>query len=280
VRIFRSLLPFALLLALAIALPASAEAAAKPHYYLALGDSLSRGYQPGLGNTTAGYVDDVYKTLHAKEPSLKLEKLGCSGETTTTMIKGGICTYSAGSQLKAAEKFLKAHKSEISYVTLDIGANDVDGCVSGGTVNVTCVSKGLAAIKTNIRTILAGIRTADGGSVKSVGMTYYDPFLAAYLTSGGQQLAKLSVTLLHTFNSELTSAYGTHGFKTADVSAAFHSTDFTHTVTLPGVGTVPLNVGLICEYTYMCTKENIHPNPAGYQLIANTFLPVLVPVKK
>jgi lysophospholipase L1-like esterase len=87
------------------------------------------------------------------------------------------------------------------------------------------------------------------------------------------------VTLLHTLNHELTKAYRTHAFKDADVSKAFHSKDFTHTVTLPGIGTVPRNVGYICSYTYMCTQQNIHPNPAGYQLIANTFLPVLVPAE-
>jgi hypothetical protein len=27
----------------------------------------------------------------------------------------------------------------------------------------------------------------------------------------------------------------------------------------------------ICELTYMCSLQNIHPNVQGYQLIADTF---------
>ena len=32
-------------------------------FYLALGDSLSVGFQPGSGETTQGYVNDVYRTI-------------------------------------------------------------------------------------------------------------------------------------------------------------------------------------------------------------------------
>jgi hypothetical protein len=63
-------------------------------YSLALGDSLAIGIQPssgGLMPTSQGYVDDLYALLRLRAPSLLLQKLGCSGETSTSMIYGGEC---------------------------------------------------------------------------------------------------------------------------------------------------------------------------------------------
>src|SRR5205807_484447 len=99
-------------------------------FYLALGDSLSRGAQPNTaGKTVAGhhgYSDQLFAVEKKKIKHLKLVELGCLGESTTTMINGGKCKYAAGSQLKAAVKFIKKHKKDIAFVTIDIGANDVD----------------------------------------------------------------------------------------------------------------------------------------------------------
>ena len=71
-------------------------------YYLALGDSLAQGVQPNAAGvsvmTRDGYPDQVYASLHASRPGLKLVKLGCPGETTASMINGGICRYRDGSQ--------------------------------------------------------------------------------------------------------------------------------------------------------------------------------------
>ncbi len=49
--------------------------------------------------------------------------------------------------------------------------------------------------------------------------------------------------------------------------------------TLPGAGTVPLNVARICQWTWMCAPPpvgpNIHANAAGYQVIAAAFQQVI-----
>jgi lysophospholipase L1-like esterase len=97
---------------------------ASPHpFYLALGDSLARGVQPdSTGHsviTDQGYVDDVYADESANVPRLQLVNLGCPGESTTTMINGGICTYAAGSQLAQAVRFLKQHAAQTQLVTID-----------------------------------------------------------------------------------------------------------------------------------------------------------------
>ena len=68
--------------------------------------------------------------------------------------------------------------------------------------------------------------------------------------------------------------YASGDVEVADVAAAFSTTDFTTQVQLPGVGTVPLNVARICQWTWMCAPPpvgpNIHANDAGYHVIADT----------
>ena len=67
----------------------------------------------------------------------------------------------------------------------DIGANDVDGCVSAAGVDNACVAGGIAAAGTNLRVILGALQAADPG-VRVVGMNYYDPFLAVWRQGTGR----------------------------------------------------------------------------------------------
>jgi lysophospholipase L1-like esterase len=243
-------------------------------YYLALGDSLAAGYQPAhgsvpAGDTDEGYVNDLYAELPgAADGSLQLNNLGCSGETTTSMINGGICDYPEGSQLNAAVAFLEAHPGQVKYLTIDIGANDVDKCAPGGSIDAACVLQGVDTIAKNLNTILAALKKADGGARLSIGMNYYDPFLQ-YWTTGlqGQLVATASVALLVAINAAEQTLYSLYGFKIADVFSAYKSANFSST-TLFGT---PVNVQTICTLTYMCSVQNIHPNAQGYQVIASAF---------
>src|SRR5262249_5211889 len=112
--------------------PAQLRAEPEPTYYLALGDSLARGVQPNAAGvsveTPDGYPDQVYAALRPSRPGLELVKLGCLGETTTSMIRGGICRYPDGSQLAAAAAFLQAHRGRVLLVPPDIGAHDPEHC--------------------------------------------------------------------------------------------------------------------------------------------------------
>ena len=259
-----------LVVALGLALPAAASA--KTTWYLSLGDSLARGVQPNAAGTSVptahGYTDDIFKAERRKIPGLKLKKLGCPGETSTSMISGGICHYSGGSQLTAARKFLRTHK--VAFVTLAIGANDVDSCLKGGSIDVSCVGGGVAAAGKNVPKIVARLRASGGRSLRMVGMTYYDPFLALYAQGASyQSLALASVALADTFNSTLSRAYKKARFKVADVATAFQ----THNQAPSG--SLPTNVAQICALTWMCAPAprgpNIHANATGYKLIAATF---------
>ncbi|MDT4937463.1 MAG: hypothetical protein QOG80_1134 [Pseudonocardiales bacterium] len=250
-------------------------------YYLALGDSLSVGYQPVPapgGDTNQGYADQLRPKLQAAHPfeNIVLVKMGCSGETTGTMINGGKCLdgrYPLGSQLAQAESFLRTHGTAVKYVTLDIGANDVDGCATGALgIDPVCVAQGTATIVQNLHTIVQGLRAADGGKPRSVGMSYYDPFLAAWLTgTQGQAVALASVTALIGINSAEQTEYSGAGFGFADVFGAFKSTTFSTNMTVAPYGKLPTAVAEICRWTYMCSLGNIHANPTGYGVIATAF---------
>jgi len=251
----------------------------QPRYYVALGDSLSVGYMPDANGvnheTNLGYADQLYFMERFSMPKLHLVKLGCPGESTSTMISGGVCAYSDGSQLAQAEAFLQAHQDQVAFVTIDLGANDIYKCATGGTIDPACVAGAFQAVGTNLPQIVTGLRAAAGTGVPIVGMNYYDPVLASWLQGpAGRQLAQASVAVLDQYDTLIESVYGAFGYPTADVESAFKTTDFTM-VWSPKYGTVPTNVLLICRLTWMCAVPpvgpNIHGNPLGYWVMANAF---------
>lgn len=257
--------------------PALAHAAAPQPTYLALGDSLAVGVQPNASGTDVptpyGYADDLYAQLKMRMPTLSLAKLGCSGETTLSMIQGGCGNYPVGSsQLDAAVSFLQNPNNQVVLVTLDIGANDVDGCVTLTTgINQTCVTNGFASVGSNLPVILRELRQAAGPHTPIVAMNYYDPFLAAWALGGsGPALAVESLTAATEFNVILETIYHVFGVPVADVAHAFSTYNF---APIPSED-LPVNVFLIVAWTWMATGPSgpdIHPNAAGYAVIAGAF---------
>ena len=264
----------------------SAGSHAKPvpaSYYLALGDSLSQGVQPAATGasveTPQGYPDQLYAALHPRHPGLRLIKLGCPGETSSTMIDGGICRYPGGSQLAAAVAFLRAHRGHLFLITIDIGANDLEDCGSQQNLIkvLSCFVTDVPGAVSRLATIMARLRTAAVPSVRMVGMSYYLPALAEWRDgSSGQAIAKLSERLEAGYNDLLEHVYADHGARVANVFGAFDTGDFGDQVTSTGIGKVPRNVALLCRWTWECTAPprgpNQHANTAGYGVIARAFL--------
>jgi lysophospholipase L1-like esterase len=250
-------------------------------YYLALGDSLSQGVQPNLHgasvSTPAGYPDQLYAMLQPSRPGLQLVKLGCAGETTGTMVHGGICRYAGGSQLAAAVGFLHAHRGHMSLITLDIGANDPGSCMTRPSVAqlATCVARFIPQATANLATIVRKLRQASPGT-RIIAMNYYLPALGAWRHGlGGKLLARASELVTDGYNHLLTQVYQANGVRVADVFSAFHTASFSPSVSVPRFGSLPLNVATICQWTWECTAgprgPNIHPNRTGYQVIAHAF---------
>ena len=82
------------------------------------------GDPANFSRTNEESAEQLLDIARVASPRLWLVKLGCPGETTVTMIAGGICSYDHGSQLDEAVAFLRAHRSFVAFVTIDIGAND------------------------------------------------------------------------------------------------------------------------------------------------------------
>jgi len=284
---YRVLSALAVAAALAVAVAGCSGSPSVRHrppvsYYLSLGDSLAQGVQPDAAGTSVetrrGYADQLYAALRVQHPGLRLIKLGCPGETTVTMMRGGICHYRGGSQLAAAISFLRAHRAKVSLVTIDIGANDADGCVTRLTFAnfASCLAKSVPQVTTNLTKILARLRQADPKG-RIIAMSYYLPALAQWRDGlVGQAVARVSELAIAGYNTLLNHVYQTYAVRVADVFGAFHTSDFAQQVTVPGLGRLPRNVAAICQWTWECAAPprgpNVHANPAGYQVIAGAFL--------
>jgi lysophospholipase L1-like esterase len=254
---------------LAVPTPALADGDTNAvHYYISLGDSLAAGEQLPTNQNFGdeGYADQLYAIEQATIPNLKLVKLGCGGETTTSMIvpvpvvpqglyegRGAHyhCNFPHGSQLKEAVSFLRAHRGFVSLVTIDIGGNDIFS------------PDGITAVQTNLPVILTALREAAGPGVPIVGMNYYNPFVVEWFSNPASLQDHIDGIV--SFNDLLEGIYAAAGDPVADVESAFSTTD-----TAP-VGGVPLDVLRICQWTWMCTAGNIHPNTDGYGVIAQAF---------
>jgi lysophospholipase L1-like esterase len=248
--------------------------------YLSLGDSLAAGIQADENGanveTRDSYTDQLHRRLTRVLPGLRHIRLGCSGETTTTMLNGGICEYEHGSQLDEAVAVLQASRPLVLLVTIDIGANDMNRCLTPAGIDQACAARASATAGANLAEILQRLRAAARPFVLIVGMNYYNPYLAAWLYGPrGQELARATNQVLGQYNDTLEQVYSAAGVPVADVETAFDSTELERTEELPGVGVVPIAVARVCQWTWMCVppprRPNIHANTTGYGVIADAF---------
>jgi lysophospholipase L1-like esterase len=251
-------------------------------YYVALGDSLATG---GGATPGHGYVDDVFASAKRSIPGLSLKNLACAGDSTTRMINGGLChNYTTGNQLGDAKAFLSTHRGHVAFATIDIGGDDIT-CFAGNSLDVPCFQAGLQRVKTNLRQILAQLRSA-GGAVPFLGMTYYDPYLAFWLEGGaaGHAAARQSLGLVKQLNGALRRIYRRYGLRIVDGQAAFHTSNFGRDGSFDGQA-LPLNVDRICQWTHMCSfgpdiakalmHNGRHANDTGHGVLASAFDRVL-----
>jgi lysophospholipase L1-like esterase len=293
---------------LAALAPATALAKPKkpqPQYYLSLGDSLSVGVQPGpasdpghqqaIANTSQGYTNQLYALAKRRYKNLELVAAGCGGATTESFISGGkdtttnapcnplrklpyASTSAKTSQLAYAETFLRKHRGHVAFVTVEIGNNDLDGCATGGGIDLQCVSTGTADIKRDLPVIGKRLRKAAGPRVPIVGATVYDPFLQSWFNGeSGQGLAGASQSLAQSINQNtVIPAYGAANIDVAMIDEAFGTYTPLTQVNAQGL---PIAVANVCTYTWMCAPApigpNIHATTAGYGVMAKAFLAAL-----
>ena len=255
--------------------PSPAEATSHgKRYYLSLGDSLADSAQPN-GDLAHGYSEQLHAVLAATEPTLRLVKLGCGGESTVSMRFGSqdpatvlSCgsprdyrrLFPTGTQLAQAVKFLERHRGKVALVTIGIGANDLQhDDEQGNTVFCLFEDAGcdgrVAAMGDNLAIILGELRAAAGPDVPIIGMTYYNVFATLDDPSLDAGVAAA--------NAVLDTTYTAAGAPVADVAGAFHN------------GEQPLSAELVCAWTWFCTHGDVHPNTVGYGVIAEEFLEIV-----
>ena len=236
-------------------------------YYLALGDSLAFGFQFDKFNEnfpsvpasifSTGYVDALAGMLQEIRPGITTVNYGCSGETSHTFIQGG-CLYTAsgfplhdpydGSQLSAALTFLRAHRGQVSPITINLGTNDLNALTASCGSDLSCYFENGPAVLNNIATnldyILSQLRAA-APDAEIITFTNYD---VAFLFD--PRLAQLT----EAFNSVVVSTAAASSVRVADVFGAFNS------------GPQPTT---LCALTFVCTPlQDSHPTDLGYEVIA------------
>jgi len=249
-------------------------------YYLALGDSITFGYQgariaaevqaTGTVNPagfTTGVANDYLRILQVLRPGIQLVNYACPGETSTQFVSVSGCpTFSyqghafplhnafTGTQLAAALAFIAAHPGQVSPITVDIGANDVVQLLAacGGLSNVTCVASAFpAALKTfgqNLTQILGALRQAAPDASITV-LEPYNPYSVA---------APSSSILADAVNKVIVQVAAATHVHVADAYTPFNVN--------------PPQPQTICALTAFCTPlHDIHPTVAGYLRLAQTF---------
>jgi lysophospholipase L1-like esterase len=269
-----------------LAVPAGAQAA-KPerNLYVSLGDSYAAGYQPtapGVGTTTRnGFNYQVPGLAKPRGYKLKLVNFGCGGETTVSLLQrtqecgkglgpGGV-TYGGTTQLKAATRYIRAHRARVALITVSIGGNDVTACAREADA-ITCVANAVESINTNVTRIAKALRKAGGPKPKLIGTTYPDVILGAWVASPpNQALATQSVIAFQSLiNPALKKAYAAGKGKLVDVTAATGAyTPLDQLTDLPPYGPVPQAVAGVCTLTFYCQFGDIHARTSGYKAIAD-----------
>ncbi len=238
-------------------------------YYLALGDSMTYGVQPTKAKPGArpsdfktGYVDVFAVRLRKLAPQIKVVNYGCPGESTVTFTRGGCPAFTdgiklhdafRGSQLKAAVSFLRAHRGEVSPVTLTLWGNDwlpflLDTCKG----NVACVRKRgpavIASIGSRLASIVRQLRAAAPTSeIIVTGAWNPDP----------THLAQLA-PIYRSLDASIARAATSSGARVAKMLPVFNP---------PRNGQARL-----CSLTFICSKGDPHPTDAGYRVMAEAHM--------
>ena len=235
--------------------------------YVALGDSLAAGYQPGgteLRDTA--YPALAANRLEAAGADLTVENLGCSGETTTSIVEGGKCDFAAGSQLEQAESLL-AQAEDVALVTIDIGGNDLLRCVrEGADVDTACVAEGVKTVQKNLPTILERLRAAAGEGVPVLVLGYYNPWVAAKALDQPVKGVDAAAEAYTALSAAIEDAAEDTGTTFVGLDEAFATDDTTPTQV--NGRTVPENAARICTLTNICTVGDIHLTDEGAATVA------------
>jgi lysophospholipase L1-like esterase len=240
--------------------------------YLALGDSVTFGYQEPTVVPAPDYMDAAsfhgYPEQLGAELHVKVTNAACPGETSASLINPAapnegcegayrkmfpLHVHYTGSQLSFALGFLRRHRN-VRLVSLMIGANDAFLCQGSTPDHCTSPSelRGLQAeISHNVGTILSSIRNKAHYRGQIAIVNYYSLNYASPATNAQSILLNTTVDkAAKPFHVEIADGYGE--FKLASMR----------------FGNQPCLAGLITELDATAGSCGIHPSFAGQTLLA------------
>jgi lysophospholipase L1-like esterase len=268
-KILAGVLGLALLTALAASAASGPVYQAPQAYYLALGDSIAYGFQPAKAKAglppsgfNTGYVDVFAARLRAIAPKIRVVNYACPGESTATFIHGGcsgrrdvrgLHDAFKGTQLGAALAFLRAHRGQVSPITLTLWGNDVFAEFAPACKgDLACIGShsraDLARFASRLATIVGRLRAAaPKAEIILTGAWNFDV----------QKPAK-SDPLFRSIDATIARVAAAGKARVAKMYPVFSAV---------GGEKAP-----ICALTFICSKGDPHPTDAGYRAMAAAFL--------
>jgi lysophospholipase L1-like esterase len=235
-------------------------------FYLALGDSVTYGYQaskivPGFTaeDFDTGYVDVFAAELRRIQPSIRVVNYGCPGESSTTFISGrcpvvqtGFPLHDpfSGPQLDAALAFLRAHPGEVSPITITLWGNDVRELLAACGPDLSCVRSGAPAtidrLASNLDSILRRLRAA-APHAEIIVTGAWDSFVGDFA---------IADPLFIAMNAAMADVVARNGGRFADVFPVFNPQ-----------GDESAETAAICTLLLICSEGDSHPSDAGYRVL-------------
>ena len=229
-------------------------------YYLALGDSIAFGFEPNKPNTAppsafhTGYVDLFAARLRKLAPALEVVNYGCPGESSLTFVRGG-CPWLAegkklhdpfrGSQLAAALAFLRAHRAQVSPITVTLWGNDLLPLTQKGKRAPAAI----ASFTSRFASILRRLRSAAPGS---------EIIVTGAWNPEADRLAAAE-PLYRSLDAAIRRTAAASSARVANTFAAFNT------------GTQRAQKARLCTITFFCSRGDPHPTDAGYRAMASAF---------
>jgi lysophospholipase L1-like esterase len=261
-----------LALAVVFALPGTAARSTSPQpvyqppksYYLALGDSITYGAQPTKMKPGArpsdfdtGYVDVFAARLRKLSPKLQVVNYGCPGESTMTFTRGGCPALAEGvklhdayrgSQLKAALSFLRAHRGQVSPITVTLWGNDVLPLSQKGKRAPAAIASFASRFDSILRQLRAAAPTAE-----IIVTGAWNPEVDRLQQAG---------PLYRSLDAAIARVAAGSRARVANISAAFNPP-----------GNVRTQRARLCRLTFFCSQGgDPHPTDAGYRAMADAFM--------
>jgi lysophospholipase L1-like esterase len=243
---------------------AAAHAPAFPakKYTLVLGNSLSFGWQPTRdvldpAAYTTGFSTLFVERLNAtrRQPHVTEVNLACPGETTETFVHGG-CFYTElfglpihaayrGSQLEAAEAFLRRHRGQVNPIILSLAANElfrpwILDCDRDEACVAARIPGAVEAVRHNYGLMLDRLRALEPHATLLILVEYRFPHFPRSFNDG--------LALLY---DQVRAAGRAHGATLVEAN--------------PIIRRDPCRLLFICDPDF----DDVHPTDAGYRALAD-----------